>query len=718
MPFLRGLGKDRNLQSTLAGAGAGAALIVVVIAALLAWNISRRYLESDADRRLGDTGSRTTALIGQYLHDRRAELELLASMPQVVHAAEAAETRASQQHLAPLFIAPEQVGHIPAATQTVIDQMERRFNGSRSLEVDPALAAFLRSVDARSDFAELFLTESHGLNAVVGARTSDFVQSDEEWWQRAFNSGFYQSEPTYDQSAKVISLQVATLIRAPSGRKVGVFRGTLDLARLAQLVAVTDPATGSRVQLVDSRGRLIAGGDSTQLLKAIAEADVLPTVDTLAWVTTAGSAPDRIATTRVPGLRWWVLVRQSTARAYAAERAIGRLIVVAAFVLVALVLGAFAGLSAWLSRRVTRPVAQLAVVASAVAQGDLMRDVEPGRGTMEVAHLGASLSGMVGALRRLVGAIRSAADEAASMASQISASTEEMASSGQEMSHTTQDLSHRAQEQSEVVKAAAGDAGRILAIAQKLAATAKDALGRNAALAEMAATHQKRLEESGAALERMADDVERGAAEAKALLESSQQISRFVTQTKAIATQTNMLALNAAIEASRAGEQGKGFAVVADEVRKLATQAAQAAATTEGTVQQVLKRVKGAHETMTRAAQASEQGRTVAREASQGLAGVAKAASENNKWSTDISTAAGQSEALVREIATRLDQLAATTESLVASTEEIAASSEEQTAATQEIAASAQALANAADRLLAAVQSFRLQARPQGEAAD
>jgi methyl-accepting chemotaxis protein len=397
----------------------------------------------------------------------------------------------------------------------------------------------------------------------------------------------------------------------------------------------------------------------------------------------------------------------------------GRAILGAAIVALALVIATVAVLRAWLGRRVTRPAARLAVVASAVAQGDLTRDIEPGHGTNEVEHLAVSLSGMVGALRRLVGAIRSAADEAASMASQISASTEEMASSGQEMSHVTQDLSHRAQEQSEVVKAAAGDAGRILAIAQKLAVTARDALGRNEALAELAATHRKRLDESGAALERMAGDVEQGAAEAKALLEASQQISRFVTQTKAIATQTNMLALNAAIEASRAGEQGKGFAVVADEVRKLAVQAAQAAATTEGTVQQVLKRVKGAHETMARAAQGSEAGRKVAREASEGLAGVAAAAKENTRWSIDISAAAGQSEALVREIATRLDQLAATTESLVASTEEIAASSEEQTAATEEIAASAQALASAADRLLAAVQSFRLQAqRPQGEAAD
>ena len=153
-------------------------------------------------------------------------------------------------------------------------------------------------------------------------------------------------------------------------------------------------------------------------------------------------------------------------------------------------------------------------------------------------------------------------------------------------------------------------------------------------------------------------------------------------------------------------------------MRKLATQAAQSAAVIEGTVQTVLKRIRGTHESMMRLGAAGDTARRAARSVGDGLAQVADAARENDAWSAEIHRAAEESERLVRDIARRLSDLAAGSENFVASAEEIAASSEEQTASTEEIASSAQALANASDRLGSAVQSFRLQKGPPAQAAD
>jgi len=199
-----------------------------------------------------------------------------------------------------------------------------------------------------------------------------------------------------------------------------------------------------------------------------------------------------------------------------------------------------------------------------------------------------------------------------------------------------------------------------------------------------------------------------GAAEAEALAQASAEIQRFVVQTKAVATQTNMLALNAAIEAARAGPQGRGFAVVADEVRKLASLAAAAAGDTADTVRGVLTRVQGTRDRLVRLAQVASSVREAAQTAAQGLGSVAGEADANATWSGEIAQSAGEMRALVEEIANRLGAVTQQTDGLLASAEELAASGEEQSASTEEIASSANQLAEAADRLTGAVKSFRL----------
>ncbi len=379
-------------------------------------------------------------------------------------------------------------------------------------------------------------------------------------------------------------------------------------------------------------------------------------------------------------------------------------------VLLFLVLGLSVELAAvaWLTRQIVAPLIAAEAVASRVARGDLTLPDENLHRSAHGGQLVASVTTMVQALRSLTGAIQSAAGDAAAMAEEIAASTEQMTASTQEVASTTGDLTERAAQQAVIVRGAADDAGKILEIAEALAAGAVQAADRNAALARLARSHKERLDTSTAELARLTEEVERGAEEAEALAASSTEIEKFISQTKAIAKQTHMLALNASIEAARAGEEGRGFSVVAEEVRKLANQAAGAATSTSHTVQEVLARVHTARERLLRLGHGGMVARDAAHAAAEGLMRVASDADENDQWTRRISASAGEVRGLIEGIAGRMKEVSAGTEDYAAAAEEIAAAAEELNASTSEISSSAGHLAHAAESLTSAVGGFHL----------
>jgi methyl-accepting chemotaxis protein len=699
-----------RLQRSFLAISAAGALVLVILLAAVSKRSADRLLSAQADQRLRDAAIRTATFVSEYLGERRRETELLAASPGVVQAARAATGRANEANLA----------------QLTTPDLERRFSGSRAMGGDPDVQAFLRSYVRRSEFAEVFFTEVHGYNVLTSARTSDFVQSDEEWWQASMRNGAFEGEPDYDSSAAVVSVEYAVAVRAAlNQRPLGVLKAVFPLTRLARLVATGELGTGAYIQVVDDDGHLLVTPDSTMLLREAPGLENIPRLQQAmhATVDVAGDM-ETIASVPTNQGRWWVLVRQPARYAYAAAGRTGTMIWFGAVVLFGLTLFVLVLLGTWLNRRVTRPVRAAGEIASRVASGDLsVVMVSPGHEgrSDEVGELLTSVHSMVGALRRLVGAIRQAADEAAAMATEISASAEQMTASTEEMAATCQDLSRRAGEQATLVRSAADDAARVLGIAINLAEGAEQSAQRNATLAGTARDHRARLESSIAQLAKLAEEVEAGAREAEALAAASQEVQKFVTQTKAVATQTNMLALNAAIEAARAGPQGRGFAVVADEVRKLATQAAAAAGATADTVRGVLARVQATRERLTRLAASGAAARDASVVAATGLEAVAKEAEANDTWAKGIAKSAAEARGLVQEIAVRLDTVAHGTENFVAAVEEIAASSEQQSASIEEIAGSANQLAVASDRLTEAVQTFRLiaeEAQEKRQAAD
>ena len=696
--------KSQQLRQSFLVSGAGAAVLLVIFVAWIASNRIGAVLEQQADERGHDVATRAAAVVTQYLKERRREVAALANQPQLVAAVQAAGQSVVARGL----------------DRTPIPDLERAFNASRQLGADPVLRDYLRAYPATSDFTEVIVTESHGLNVVASERPSDFVQRAQAWWQHAISEGRFEGQAGFDSSANAAAIELDLAIRSPRVRQpLGVIKAVVALNRLTALLGTQEVEGGTYLQLVDGRGDLLVAKDPSLLLQSLPDKDrvSLGPEPRSAQITTVRGEDELVVS--VPAGQWWVLYREPLATAFAAARSTQRAVWLGALVVAAIAVGALFWLSRRIGRLVTEPVRAAGAIASRVAGGDLSVTVATHRAeAAEVAELMSSVHSMVVALRRLVGAIRAAADEAAAMATEISASTEEMSASTEEMAATSQDLSRRAGEQAQLVRAAADDAARILQIAAKLSQGAEEAARRNADLSALARRHKEGLDQSTMRLAKVAEEVAKGAEEAETLMQATAKIQTFVAQTKAVATQTNMLALNAAIEAARAGPQGRGFAVVADEVRKLASVAAAAAGATADTVRDVLARVQATRDRLVRLAEGGSAVREASQTAAQGLATVAGEADANATWSREIAQSAGELRSLVEEIAGRLTTVSEQTDTLLASAEELAASGEEQSASTQEIASSANQLAEAADRLTGAVKSFRLLADEVPQAAD
>ena len=78
-------------------------------------------------------------------------------------------------------------------------------------------------------FAEIFTTNKHGVNVAQSAITSDYKQSDEEWWQIAANEGFHINDVEYDQSAGVYSVDISMRINDDDGNFLGVMKSVVNL---------------------------------------------------------------------------------------------------------------------------------------------------------------------------------------------------------------------------------------------------------------------------------------------------------------------------------------------------------------------------------------------------------------------------------------------------------------------------------------------------------
>lgn len=298
------------------------------------------------------------------------------------------------------------------------------------------------------------------------------------------------------------------------------------------------------------------------------------------------------------------------------------IIVLGAALLVGLALALF------ISRIISRPLKQAALVAEQLAEGNLNAKIEAGSKD-ETGMVLNAMQNMVGKLSHIIGEVRNAADNLASASEQVSA--------------TAQSMSQATSEQAASVEETSASIEQMSASINQNTENAKVTDG-------MASKAAKEATEGGESVQQT--------------VVAMKKIAQRISIIDDIAYQTNLLALNAAIEAARAGEHGKGFAVVAAEVRKLAERS-QVAAQEIGEL--------------------SSSSVDMAEKAGGLLNEMVPSINKTSDLVQEISAASEEQAAGVAQINTAMTQLNQVTQQNASSSEELAATAEEMSSQAEQL---------------------------------
>ena len=383
--------------------------------ALLAGQVTRHYLDEVAD---------ISALI--------------ASNPLIVEAAKSAGEQS------------------PELNELSVEQIEERFAESRLLQPNQALNAYLASTAEASEFIEIFFTDKRGLNVAYNMPTSDFVQSDEGWWQEAQANTSWLSEPLFDESTNTNGIEFAHAITDPnSGEFLGVAKAlisveagglrdiaeTLEFAGLrgSQQVQVIDAAAGTLLKTVSSESmaetQQIDGGEVvTGIASALNTTQISDTsltsledslrtqYDNISELEVTESTTEEGATSLVVsfvnnGRKYYLSAIEGTSLTAVASidngelEAAGRQLILV-FALVMLVAG---GISVfvilYLANQISSPLRYLSSTAEEVVAGNLDVEAVP-YGALESQTLATTFNSLVARVRDFLQEQTNAADQA------------------------------------------------------------------------------------------------------------------------------------------------------------------------------------------------------------------------------------------------------------------------------------------------------------------
>jgi len=256
---------------------------------------------------------------------------------------------------------------------------------------------------------ELFVTNAYGANVALGSGTSDYSQSDEEWWQITKDTGRYVGKIRYNEEYQSYSIDFAFRIDDVDGNFIGVLRVLISLDDLLRdLIEDSDllATSGRNALILDENGNSFFANNKIFLSDSpVPYFPMIQSGKDSGFFELEDSTDDFLMISYAKstkydsfeGFKWTVVVEQNQSPIVAESIDLRNAILLASILgMIATIVG-----SILISKTVSLPLKKLTKTSEAISRGDF--NVRPVKSKIdEIQTINDSFEEMIKNLKKLI----------------------------------------------------------------------------------------------------------------------------------------------------------------------------------------------------------------------------------------------------------------------------------------------------------------------------